>query len=133
MTLCLVAFAAGMRATAQETESTSAPTPQTPSSDTPAPEFQGGRAAPVLQTPLRDGDERVQYVGPDTYILRDAQGRLQSMPGMTYEDFLAAWKSAGHDGNWLEPADKHHLTVLEELERPESDLCGALVGIARAA
>jgi arylformamidase len=48
-------------------------------------------------------------------------------------DFLAAWKSAGHDGNWLEPAGKHHLTVLEELERPESDLCRALVGIARAA
>ena len=92
LTLCLVAFAAGMRATAQDTESTSAPTPQTPSSDTPAPEFQGGRTAPAPQTPLGDGDERVQYVGPDTYILRDAQGRLQSMPGMTYEDFLAAWK-----------------------------------------
>ena len=48
--------------------------------------------APVPQPTLGDGDERVQYVGPDTYILRDAQGRPQSMPGMTYEDFLAAWK-----------------------------------------
>ncbi len=35
---------------------------------------------------------RVQYVGPDTYILLDSAGRPQPMPGMTYEDFLAAWK-----------------------------------------
>jgi hypothetical protein len=34
----------------------------------------------------------IQYLGPDTYILLDAQGRPQPMPGMTYEDFLAAWK-----------------------------------------
>lgn len=47
-------------------------------------------------------------------------------------DFLAAWKSAGHAGCWLEPSGKQHLTVLEELERPESDLCRALLAIARA-
>lgn len=35
---------------------------------------------------------RVQYVGPDTYILLDIDGRPQPLPGMTYEDFLAAWK-----------------------------------------
>src|SRR5690242_12904037 len=35
---------------------------------------------------------QVQYVGPDTYILLDSQGRPQPMPGMTYEDFLTAWK-----------------------------------------
>ena len=34
----------------------------------------------------------IQYVGPDTYILLDAEGRPQPVPGMTYEDFLAAWK-----------------------------------------
>ncbi|HEX5472022.1 MAG TPA: hypothetical protein VFW73_09055, partial [Lacipirellulaceae bacterium] len=34
----------------------------------------------------------IQYVGPDTYILLDEQGRPQPVPGMTYEDFLAAWK-----------------------------------------
>ena len=34
----------------------------------------------------------IEYVGPDTYILLDAQGRPQPVPGMTYEDFLAAWK-----------------------------------------
>ena len=36
---------------------------------------------------------QIQYVGPDTYFLLDAQGRPQPMPGMTYEDFLAAWKN----------------------------------------
>jgi len=35
---------------------------------------------------------RIQYVGPDTYILLDSAGRPQAMPGMSYEDFLAAWK-----------------------------------------
>jgi hypothetical protein len=35
---------------------------------------------------------KVEYVGPDTYILLDSAGRPQLMPGMTYEDFLAAWK-----------------------------------------
>ncbi len=35
---------------------------------------------------------RIQYVGPDTYILLDSAGHPQPMPGMTYEDFLAAWK-----------------------------------------
>lgn len=34
----------------------------------------------------------IQYMGPDTYILLDAQGRPQPVPGMSYEDFLAAWK-----------------------------------------
>src|SRR5688572_1079196 len=29
------------------------------------------------------GTGRVQYVGPDTYILLDAEGRPQAMPGMT--------------------------------------------------
>jgi hypothetical protein len=43
---------------------------------------------------VRDLNGRIQYVGPDTYILLDAEGRPQPMPGMTYEDFLAAWKSA---------------------------------------
>src|SRR4051812_19826442 len=33
-----------------------------------------------------------QYVGPDTFILLDSQGRPQPVPGMTYEDFVAAWK-----------------------------------------
>ena len=35
---------------------------------------------------------RIQYVGPDTYILLDPRAGPNPMPGMTYEDFLAAWK-----------------------------------------
>ena len=42
---------------------------------------------------------RIQYVGPDTYILLDAQGRPQPVPGMTYEDFLAAWKKLNQSTN----------------------------------
>ncbi len=34
----------------------------------------------------------VQYVGPDTYILLDSSGKPQPMPGMSYEDFMAAWR-----------------------------------------
>ncbi len=34
----------------------------------------------------------IEYVGPDTYILLDAQGRPQPVLGMTYEEFVTAWK-----------------------------------------
>lgn len=36
----------------------------------------------------------IQYVGPDTFILLDAQGRPQPILGMTYEDFLKSWKAS---------------------------------------
>ena len=47
-------------------------------------------------------------------------------------DFHAAWVSAGLPGSFLEPAGKHHLTVLEELENADSELTRALVGMAKA-
>jgi hypothetical protein len=47
----------------------------------------------IAPAAVRDLNGRIQYVGPDTYILLDAEGRPQPLPGMTYEDFLAAWKS----------------------------------------
>jgi hypothetical protein len=52
---------------------------------------------PATQPAEAPGDKNqpkgpIQYVGPDTYILLDTQGRPQPVPGMTYEDFLAAWK-----------------------------------------
>jgi hypothetical protein len=34
----------------------------------------------------------IEYVGPDTYLLLDAEGRPQPVLGMTYDDFMAAWK-----------------------------------------
>ena len=84
--------------------------------------------------------DQVMRLSPIRHLPRTAPPLLVAVGGDETDefrrqsrDFLAAWKSAGHDGNWLEPADKHHLTVLEELERPESDLCRALVGIARVA
>ena len=48
-------------------------------------------------------------------------------------DFHAAWTARGHAGKFLEPPDKHHLTVLEELENPDSELLQALVRIAKPA
>lgn len=47
---------------------------------------------PVSASDTNQPKGPIQYVGPDTYILLDAQGRPQPVPGMTYEDFLAAWK-----------------------------------------
>ena len=47
-----------------------------------------GGSLPAIGSPT----DRIQYVGPDTYILLDSEGRPQPMPGMSYEDFLAAWK-----------------------------------------
>ena len=48
-------------------------------------------------------------------------------------DFHAAWTAAGLSGSYLEPPGKHHLTVLEELENPNSELTRALVRIAQLA
>jgi hypothetical protein len=42
-------------------------------------------AAPQVSGPI-------EYVGPDTYILLDAEGRPQPVLGMSYEEFIAAWK-----------------------------------------
>ena len=50
----------------------------------------------------------IQYVGPDTYILLDAQGRPQPVPGMTYEDFLAAWKKLNNPANAGQPTSLHN-------------------------
>lgn len=49
--------------------------------------------------PTSPSGDKVQYVGPDTYILLDSAGRPQAMPGMTYEDFLAAWKQLNQSQN----------------------------------
>lgn len=48
-------------------------------------------------------------------------------------DFLVAWQDAGLVGSWLEPPGKHHLTVLEEIENPESALHLRLIEVARGA
>jgi arylformamidase len=45
-------------------------------------------------------------------------------------DFHAAWRAAGLEGSFLEPAAKNHFTVLDELELPGSELHQALVRLA---
>ena len=45
-------------------------------------------------------------------------------------DFHAAWRGAGLPGDFLEVPGSHHLTVLEELERPDAELTRRLVAIA---
>lgn len=59
-----------------------------------------------------DGRVPIRYVGPDTYILKDAAGRVQSMPGMTYEDFMAAWKQLQHIG----PPERSRRYTIERIE-----------------
>jgi arylformamidase len=80
------------------------------------------RLSPIQHLPPAGPPLLVAVGGNET-----AEFRRQS------RDFLAAWRAAGLPGSYLEPAAKHHLTVLEELEKPESELCRELVRIARAA
>jgi arylformamidase len=81
---------------------------------------QVARLSPLRHIP-RAGPPLLVAVGGD----ETAEFRRQS------RDYLAAWQAAGLPGSYLEPAGKHHLTVLEELERPDSELMRALVRIAR--
>ena len=53
-------------------------------------QFAAGEAPPAAEPPLVEG--KIQYVGPDTFLLLDAQGRPQPVLGMSYEEFVAAWK-----------------------------------------
>jgi hypothetical protein len=47
-------------------------------------------APPPAELPQIEGP--LEYVGPDTYLLLDAEGRPQPVLGMSYDDFMAAWK-----------------------------------------
>ena len=55
---------------------------------------QGAAAQPPPPTERPKLEGRIQYVGPDTYILLDSAGRGQPVLGMTYEEFMAAWKKS---------------------------------------
>ncbi len=69
-------------------------------------------AVPPKSPPrIGSGAGRIQYVGPDTYILLDAEGQPQSVPGMTYEDFLAAWKQLQK----IENADRRPRYTIESI------------------
>ena len=77
------------------------------------------RSSPIHHIPHRAPPLTVVVGGAET-----AEFRRQS------RDFLAAWRAAGLDGHWLEPPGLDHFTVLEELERSDSELFGALLGCA---
>lgn len=66
-------------------------------SDASASATAGDPGAASVLPKVESESGRIQYVGPDTYILLDAQGRPQPVPGMTYEDFLEAWKKSRHN------------------------------------
>lgn len=60
----------------------------------------GGWRSALAQTPATAAPPKVageiQYVGPDTYLLLDSAGRPQPVLGMTYEEFVVAWKKLEH-------------------------------------
>jgi arylformamidase len=47
-------------------------------------------------------------------------------------DFHAAWRAAGLDGSYLEPAGRNHFTVLDELGRRDGGLHATLARLAHA-
>jgi hypothetical protein len=83
----------------------------------PASEAAAGTAADQKSAPgdaataSPQSGPRVRFVGPDTYILLDAEGRPQPMPGMSYEDFLKAWKQL----NQLNDVESQPTFVIESI------------------
>jgi hypothetical protein len=109
------AQAAGYEPAPQIVEQHSSPASQQPAdarpAGSPAADASGDSSrSEVVPRAVRHLSGRIQYVGPDTYILLDASGRPQPVPGMTYEDFLAAWKQARQ----VAPADRQPRVVLED-------------------
>lgn len=78
------------------------------------------RLSPLFHLPSSAPPLLVAVGGDET-----AEFRRQSA------DFHAAWQAAGHTGTYLEVPGKHHLTVLEEIEQPASELGRTLVRMAR--
>lgn len=67
---------------------------QTADSTIESLEANSSQPKPVVPAEIQGASGRIQYVGPDTYILLDKSGKPQPVPGMTYEDFLEAWKKS---------------------------------------
>ncbi|MGD9632452.1 MAG: hypothetical protein AB7U97_04170, partial [Pirellulales bacterium] len=53
---------------------------------------------PVAPTAQPKPAAKIEYVGPDTFILLDAEGRPQPVLNMSYEEFVAAWKRMQQPG-----------------------------------
>jgi hypothetical protein len=67
---------------------------------------------PASTTPPLPASPPIQYVGPDTYILLDAEGRPQAVPGMTFEDFMAAWKQLQK----IDPPNRQPRYTIEDIQ-----------------
>jgi hypothetical protein len=68
------------------------------------------RPLPPAET-LPKTSAAIEYVGPDTYILLDAEGRPQPVLGMSYEEFVAAWKQTQQ----VQQRDSEPRFTIEEL------------------
>src|SRR3989304_5962570 len=92
--------------------------------------FAASRRDAVGQTPAPAEQPNVageiEYVGPDTSIRLDTPGRPQPGLGMTYEEFVAAWKKLEHvEANSAEPRftiDELSITGQARDERAELDV-----------
>ncbi len=68
----------------------------TPDHEAPVASADTTAAEPAAASPPQRLTGPIQYVGPDTYILLDERGRPQPVLGMSYEDFVAAWRESQH-------------------------------------
>jgi hypothetical protein len=78
----------------------------------PAASSSAASSPATAATPLQRLNGPIQYVGPDTYILLDDQGRPQPVLGMSYEDFVAAWRQSQH----LDAAQDQPRFTIERLQ-----------------
>lgn len=72
--------------------------------DSPLPHEESLSGRVRIGTAPGSSGKGIKYVGPDTYLLLDSEGHAQPVPGMTYEDFMAAWKQSQKvDGEIRQP------------------------------
>lgn len=84
--------------------------PVAPAAEEPAPAAVAPAAEPAIPSVPRVNGP-LTPVGPDTFILLDAQGRPQPVLGMTYEEFIEAWKKLRE----FDDADSEPTYILEAL------------------
>ncbi len=90
-----------------------------------------------LQPKVQASWDQVERLSPQRHLPSAAPPLVVAVGGeepaefrRQSRDYHAALGTAGLASTYLEPAGKNHLTVLEELEHPDSDLGRALVRLA---
>ena len=117
--------------------------------DLPAEVVKGGLAlsglfdlAPLrwtyLQPSLQLGYDEIERLSPLRQLPERAPPLIVAVGGAESgefrrqsRDFFAAWRARGLEGRHLEIAGLDHFRVLEELERPDSELFEAVCSLAR--